>query len=195
MYDDVGRKIRGLAIAQGVIMLIICIIAWIILITNGYDTVEYTRYGYEEVHKYITQDDAIGWGCLIAGVFYFMSSWILYGFGQMVDEIECAHAVLVKIWKKLDQPIKTIVVEEKETAPSQKQTYEKTPAWKKVEGAAAQNATAAPISTPAAEPISAPAAPVSEPVAPAKEPAAFCQHCGHKREADAIFCQFCGNKF
>lgn len=81
MYSDVGKKIMGLAKVCGWICLIAGVIAWLILITNGYDSY------YSGYHYYIEEDDIFGWLSLIVGVLGYISSWITYGFGQVVDDV------------------------------------------------------------------------------------------------------------
>lgn len=105
MYSDVGRKIRGFAIFCGIFIFVVCAIVWIVLITNTYETYEYSYYsGYEKVRKFNKADDGLGWGILGAGIIYFMSSWIIYGFGQMVENVESIYYLLGKVSKKLDAP-------------------------------------------------------------------------------------------
>ena len=79
MYDFIGQKIKGLAKVLGWLCLIAGIIAWIYFITNGY-----TRNGGTYM---ITSDDFIGWIALISGGIGFCSSWFLYGFGQLVEDV------------------------------------------------------------------------------------------------------------
>ena len=71
MYNNIGGKIKGLAKVLGWLFLIGGIIAWLIFITNG--------------KKY---DDGIGWGALVGCVLSFISTWFLYGFGQLVEDTE-----------------------------------------------------------------------------------------------------------
>ena len=85
MYNNVGKKIQGIAKVIGWISLISGIFVWLILITNGYDS----YYG----RRYITEDDYIGWIVLISGILGFMSSWFTYGFGQLIDDV---HALRYK---------------------------------------------------------------------------------------------------
>lgn len=66
-YDNVGKKIMSLAKILGVIFLLSGIFAFIALL--AYDFI------------------AIAFGSLVGGVLLFISSWFLYGFGQMVDDI------------------------------------------------------------------------------------------------------------
>lgn len=79
MYTNIGRKIKTIAAVLGWLCLISGAIAWLILITNGYDSWS----GY----KYITEDDYIGWIALLSGILGYISSWFTYGFGQLVEDV------------------------------------------------------------------------------------------------------------
>lgn len=79
MYNDIGKKIQGIGQILGWLSLIVGIITWLILITNGYDTL----YGY----RFTTEDDIIGWFTLVTGVLGYISSWFTYGLGQLIDDI------------------------------------------------------------------------------------------------------------
>lgn len=79
MYTNIGNKIKAIAKVLGWVYLIGGAIAWLILITNGYDG----WYGYE----YITEDDYIGWIALISGILGYVSSWFTFGFGQLVEDV------------------------------------------------------------------------------------------------------------
>ena len=70
MYNNVGGKIKGIASVCGWISLIAGAITWIILIANGRKS-----------------DNIWGWVALIYGVASFLSSWVIYGFGQLVEDI------------------------------------------------------------------------------------------------------------
>lgn len=94
MYSNVGKKIMGLAKVCAWICLIACVITWIILICNGYEN----RYG---DYIYITEDDVYGWAALIFGVLYFVSSWPLYGFGQLIDDVHTMR-------EKTSEPVATL---------------------------------------------------------------------------------------
>lgn len=67
MYQNVGKKIMTLAKVCGWICLIAGILSWFILLCIGY--------GY------------MSWIGLLSGILSFVSSWPLYGFGQMVDDV------------------------------------------------------------------------------------------------------------
>ena len=66
MYNNVGNKIKVLAQVVGWLCFVAGIIAWIVLLACG---------------------EQIGWAVLGSGVLALVSSWFLYGFGQMVDDI------------------------------------------------------------------------------------------------------------
>lgn len=68
MYDNVGKKIMTLAKVLGWIFLIAGIITAIVFMSFGW--------------KFF-----IVIAPLIGGVLLYVSSWILYGFGQLVDDI------------------------------------------------------------------------------------------------------------
>lgn len=70
MYENVGNKIMGLAGVCGVISLVAGILCWLINILNGNPA-----------------DNSIGWIGLGVGVAGFLSSWVPYGIGQMVEDI------------------------------------------------------------------------------------------------------------
>ena len=66
MYKNVGEKIKVLAQVIGWTCFAAGIIVWIALLVN---------------------ENPIAWVALGSGVTMLISSWILYGFGQMVDDI------------------------------------------------------------------------------------------------------------
>lgn len=70
MYQNVGKKIMTLAKVCGWICLIAGIISWFIFLCNDYSF-----------------DNYMGWISLLGGILSFVSSWMLYGFGQMVDDV------------------------------------------------------------------------------------------------------------
>ena len=70
MYENIGSKIKGLASVSGCILLIAGVIAWLVIIAND-----------------SPYDNLIGWLCLAAGVLGFIGSWVLYGFGLLVEDI------------------------------------------------------------------------------------------------------------
>lgn len=70
MYKNVGKKIMFLAKILGWVALATGIIVWMCFITSDY------RY-----------DTSIAWIGLISGGLSFISSWLVYGFGQIVDDV------------------------------------------------------------------------------------------------------------
>ena len=70
MYSEVGKKIMGLAKACGWITFICGVIIWVIIIADG--------------NSY---NNMPGWIWLGIGVLSFISSWPLYGFGQLIDDV------------------------------------------------------------------------------------------------------------
>ena len=76
MYNNIGKKIKILAMIIGWLGLAAGIVAWFILITN-------TRGN----GRYITADDCAGWAALGAGVALLLSSWFLYGFGELIVKV------------------------------------------------------------------------------------------------------------
>jgi len=72
MYEDIGRKIQRLAQILGWIMLIGGAIAWISYLADG---------------DYEHRNNWIGWVCLVGGLLSYVSSWFIYGFGQLVDDV------------------------------------------------------------------------------------------------------------
>ena len=79
MYEEVGSKIRKLSQVLGWVSLIGGIVAWLYFLTNTE-----TYYGETRI---VTDDDFIAWIALVYGVIGFLSSWFIYGFGQLVDDV------------------------------------------------------------------------------------------------------------
>lgn len=90
MYDNIGKKIQSIAQITGWCALIIGALTWMILLLNG--EAEYLWYGYSKF-VYTTEDDWIAWVSLLTGVSYYIASWFIYGFGQLVDDV---HAMREK---------------------------------------------------------------------------------------------------
>ena len=82
MYNDIGFKIKVLAIVSGIISLIAGIIVWLVFITNMHG------------ECCNTSDDIYAWISLVAGVIGFAFSWPLYGFGQLIEDIQDIRDVL-----------------------------------------------------------------------------------------------------
>ena len=90
MYNNIGKKIQTISQVVGWAALIIAALTWFVLIINGESVTIY--YGYDKF-VYDTTDDWIGWVALIAGGTYYIASWFIYGFGQLVDDV---HAMREK---------------------------------------------------------------------------------------------------
>lgn len=71
MYSDIGKKIKGLAIACFIIEAIGAVIAGIVLLFEGYTSAVF--YGLLS----ITFGPFVAW----------VSSWLLYGFGELIDKV------------------------------------------------------------------------------------------------------------
>lgn len=85
MYNDVGKKVKILAQILGWLSLIAGIIVFLVLICN--QTEDYSRYsGYYKVYN--TADDGIAFAALVVGFLGFISSWFIYGFGQLIEDTE-----------------------------------------------------------------------------------------------------------
>ena len=68
MYENVGKKIMMLAKVLGWIFLAAGVIAFIVLLAMEFS-------------------DGIAFASLAGGVLMYISSWFLYGFGQLVDDV------------------------------------------------------------------------------------------------------------
>ena len=66
MFENVGGKIKGFAQVWGWIVLIGSIIAWIAMLAD--------EWGW------------ISWIVLLSGLALVPSAWVIYGFGQMVED-------------------------------------------------------------------------------------------------------------
>ena len=82
MYNDIGYKVKILAIAGGIISLIAGIVVCLVLLTNM------------QSDCYNVGDDIYGWISLVAGIIGFAFSFPLYGFGQMIEDIQDIRDVL-----------------------------------------------------------------------------------------------------
>ncbi len=70
MFESVGQIIMVIAFGCGMLSLVAGVLCWLIIMLNGNPA-----------------DNSIGWTGLVAGVAGFLSSWVLYGIGQMVEDI------------------------------------------------------------------------------------------------------------
>lgn len=84
MYSNIGSKIKTLAKVIGVLLAVSGVVAWIYFITNTYN---YYSYGNPVEKRLLTTDDLIGWISLICGLLGFCSSWLIFGFGQLVEDV------------------------------------------------------------------------------------------------------------
>ncbi len=66
MFRGIGKKIMLLAQIYALVVLAVTFIVALVLIGSG---------------------SRLVWLCLLAGVFLFMLSWPLYGFGQLVQDV------------------------------------------------------------------------------------------------------------
>ena len=79
MYSDVGKKIMGLSQVCGWICIIGSAIIWLINMADG------DRY-----------NNTAGWIWLVFGVLSFISSWVTYGIGQVVDDVHAMRNRIVE---------------------------------------------------------------------------------------------------
>ena len=99
MYEDIGGKIQIVAKVIGWLCLIVGIVAFFVCITDSTEVPKYSEYGSIYGTKVVanTANDLLGWISLIAGVFGFCFSWVLYGFGELVDDIGSIRSSLTEI--------------------------------------------------------------------------------------------------
>ena len=71
MYNNVGKRIQIIAKVIGWLLLIGGLITWFMFCLNN----SYSR------------DDLWGWLAFAFGIIGFVSSWFIYGFGQVVDDV------------------------------------------------------------------------------------------------------------
>ncbi len=79
MYSNIGGKIKVLAKVIGWIGLIAGILMCIILLSDTY------KYGWSGRNELNTDNDWQGWISLVAGILALISSWPLYGFGELIE--------------------------------------------------------------------------------------------------------------
>ncbi len=75
MYSNVGKKIMVIAQVIGWLSLTAGFILWVVFLSDGYSGTSLT-----------------GWLSLLGGVIVFLSSWFLYGFGQLVDDVRAIRS-------------------------------------------------------------------------------------------------------
>jgi hypothetical protein len=134
MYSNIGRKIKILAMVIGWLGLAAGVVAWFILITDTWNG------------RYITADDGAGCAALGAGVALLLSSWFLYGFGELIESVGEIAINSVKPTASIfcsdntDKPAKSVFKSVNNVEPTA-ETYSsaftenqnKIPAWKRVE--------------------------------------------------------------
>ncbi len=72
MYSNVGKKIMILAMVFGVVFLAAGLVGFVVLLAL-------------EIPAWLA------FIALLGGIITFMSSWLLYGFGQLVDDVHSLH--------------------------------------------------------------------------------------------------------
>lgn len=80
MYTDVGNKIKNWAMCLGWCFLVGGVISWLYFMLNG----SQGWYGYH----FVEEDNFIGWICLASGGVLFCLTWIIYGFGQLIEDVQ-----------------------------------------------------------------------------------------------------------
>ena len=71
MYNNIGSKIKTLAKVLGLLLLVVGVIAGIYLLADGR-----------------SRNDSLGGILLASGVLGYICSWPLYGFGELVENIQ-----------------------------------------------------------------------------------------------------------
>ena len=79
MYNNIGNKIKGLAMFVGWLGLIAGIIVCVVLLQDT------TRDYWSGRNVANTGNDWLGWTALVMGFVSVISSWPLYGFGELID--------------------------------------------------------------------------------------------------------------
>lgn len=99
MYDNIGEKIQTLAKVIGILCLIVGILMFILLITDGAEVPTYSKYGNKTGTEFVanTANDFLGWVTLVAGIIGFCSSWVLHGFGELIQEAASIRHHLTEI--------------------------------------------------------------------------------------------------
>ena len=96
MLSDIGKKIKVLAIGLGSVLLSVGVLAWIV---------------------FISQDNQpFAWSFLVGGIVCYLSSWFLYGFGQLIENSDLSVGDLKLIYNnisKIQQEAPFIKEEEK----------------------------------------------------------------------------------
>ena len=96
MYSNIGKQIKVLAMALGSILLSVGFVAWIV---------------------FMSQDNRpFAWSFLVGGIVGYLSSWFLYGFGQLIENSDLSVGYLKLIYNnvgKIQQEAPFIKEEEK----------------------------------------------------------------------------------
>ena len=79
MYENIGKKIKGLAWATFIIGAAASVIVAIIFFSNASDV-------YLEEFKSVYITTGVLW-LLIGPIVSWVSSWMLYGFGELIDKV------------------------------------------------------------------------------------------------------------
>ena len=83
MYSNIGKQIKVLALALGSILLSVGVVAWIV---------------------FMSQDNQpYAWSFLVGGVVGYLSSWFLYGFGQLIENSDLSVGYLKLIYNNIDK--------------------------------------------------------------------------------------------
>lgn len=166
MYNNIGGKIKLLAAISFAIMAIGSFVGGIAMMA--------------------TDDDLIlpGVFVLILGpVFSWVSTWVLFGFGELIESNEDTKNSVYAIENMLRSYIRNTTGVTPSSTPTPVSSVKST----------APVAPAAPAAAPAAAPTAAPAAaPAAAPTKTTEVPSSFCTQCGAK--VIGSFCVRCGTK-
>lgn len=89
MYDYIGEKIKGIAMVLGWVVLGISVIVWLVCLFTGVG--------------------AVSWIALAYGILTLISTWFLYGFGQLIDDAGAMRAYLCELANGGTKQTKTTV--------------------------------------------------------------------------------------
>ena len=104
LYGNVGKKIMAFAVILNVVLLVGGIVAFFILICDGYDG-----------------NDWIGFVCLLGGFASILLSWLIYGFGQISYNIDAIKNRYIKVMTGSYQGEEAEIAEQKENRGSRPQ--------------------------------------------------------------------------
>ena len=76
MYANIGKKIMALTKICSWVTIVCSVIIWLIILADGN-----------------ADNNTVAWIWLGVGILYFISSWTVYGFGQLIDDV---HAMRIK---------------------------------------------------------------------------------------------------